>query len=212
MTAMTAGSDDTFVGREREMAELTAALEDTIAGRGRLVMLVGEPGIGKTRTAEELAVIARQRGAEVLWGHCPEERGAPPYWPWVQVTNAHAEAASSDVLRTHFGKSAAALSQPTNRALIATVLFAVVAALGAVGCDGAATAASDVEDGGVQGVAAAIPAATDLSAVGSGQPAFLDASSVQIVSIDPAMLQPERQSEFPELAPLSPAEFSALLR
>jgi predicted ATPase len=81
MTAMTAGSDDTFVGREREMAELTAALEDTIAGRGRLVMLVGEPGIGKTRTAEELAVIARQRGAEVLWGHCPEERGAPPYWP-----------------------------------------------------------------------------------------------------------------------------------
>ena len=40
-----------FVGRQREMAELTAALEDALAGQGRLVMLVGEPGIGKTRTA-----------------------------------------------------------------------------------------------------------------------------------------------------------------
>ncbi|MCI0794977.1 MAG: ATP-binding protein, partial [Chloroflexi bacterium] len=40
-----------FVGREKELAELTAALEDALAGQGRLVMLVGEPGIGKTRTA-----------------------------------------------------------------------------------------------------------------------------------------------------------------
>ena len=44
-----------FVGRQREMAELKAALEDTISGHGRLVMLAGEPGIGKTRTAQELA-------------------------------------------------------------------------------------------------------------------------------------------------------------
>ncbi len=69
-----------FVGRGREMAELISALDGALAGQGRLVMLVGEPGIGKTRTAEELAVLARQRGAEVLWCHCPEERGPPPYW------------------------------------------------------------------------------------------------------------------------------------
>ena len=40
-----------FVGRQREMAALEAALEEALAGRGKLVMLVGEPGIGKTRTA-----------------------------------------------------------------------------------------------------------------------------------------------------------------
>jgi predicted ATPase len=44
-----------FVGRQREMNELKAALEEAISGHGRLVMLVGEPGIGKTRTAQELA-------------------------------------------------------------------------------------------------------------------------------------------------------------
>ena len=49
-----------FVGRETELAELKASLEDAISGRGRLVMLVGEPGIGKTRTAQE-------RDAQVLW-------------------------------------------------------------------------------------------------------------------------------------------------
>ena len=44
-----------FVGRQREMGELKAALDDAMASHGRLVMLVGEPGIGKTRTAQELA-------------------------------------------------------------------------------------------------------------------------------------------------------------
>ena len=69
-----------FVGRRREMAQLEAALAEALAGRGRLVMLVGEPGIGKTCTAQELAARAAQRGAQVLWGWCYEEEGAPPYW------------------------------------------------------------------------------------------------------------------------------------
>ncbi len=47
-----------FVGRQREMAELRAALEDALSGRGRLVTLMGEPGIGKTRTAQELVARA----------------------------------------------------------------------------------------------------------------------------------------------------------
>ena len=72
-----------FVGRQREMGELVAALDDAMAGRGRLVMLVGEPGIGKTRTAEELAAYAQQRGSLVLWGRCHEQQGMPPFWPWV---------------------------------------------------------------------------------------------------------------------------------
>ena len=70
-----------FVGRQREMGELKACLEDALSGRGRLVTLVGEPGIGKTRTAQELATYAGLRGAQVLWGRSYEEQGVPPYWP-----------------------------------------------------------------------------------------------------------------------------------
>ncbi|MFQ6026002.1 MAG: AAA family ATPase, partial [Dehalococcoidia bacterium] len=48
-------TSSSFVGRQQEMEELRRALEDARSGRGRLVMLMGEPGIGKTRTAQELA-------------------------------------------------------------------------------------------------------------------------------------------------------------
>lgn len=76
--------DRVFVGRRQEMSLLTAALEDAMDGRGRLVTLTGDAGIGKTRTAQEVAVYAESRGARVLWGRCHEAQGAPPYWPWVQ--------------------------------------------------------------------------------------------------------------------------------
>ena len=72
---------DVFVGRRQEMDTLKAALEDALSGRGRMVTLVGEPGIGKTRTAQELATYARLRGAQVLWGRCYEEQGVPPTGP-----------------------------------------------------------------------------------------------------------------------------------
>ena len=68
----------TCVGRQREMGELKAALEESLTGRGWLAMLMGEPGIGKTRTAQELASHAETLGAQVLWGRCYEEKGAPP--------------------------------------------------------------------------------------------------------------------------------------
>ena len=48
-----------FVGRKAELGELKAALEDALSGKGRMVTLVGEPGIGKTRTAEELSHLRR---------------------------------------------------------------------------------------------------------------------------------------------------------
>lgn len=74
-----------FVGRKREMERLRMAFEEALGGRGRLVMLVGEPGIGKTRTSQELETYARMRGATVLWGRAHETAGAPPYWPWLQI-------------------------------------------------------------------------------------------------------------------------------
>ena len=81
----TATGADPFIGREREMAELTMALDGALEGRGGLVMLAGEPGIGKTRLTEELTAIAKARGALVAWGACYEGGSAPPYWPWTQV-------------------------------------------------------------------------------------------------------------------------------
>jgi DNA-binding SARP family transcriptional activator len=78
-------SGSAFVGRQRELGILLRALDDALAGRGRLVLVGGEPGIGKSRLAEELAAMAGERGAQVAWGRCWEEGGAPPYRPWVEA-------------------------------------------------------------------------------------------------------------------------------
>ncbi len=74
-----------FVGRERELAELSAGWEDVIAGRGRVFLLYGEAGIGKTRLAEAIAAEAGRAGATVAWGRCWEDDGAPALWPWIQI-------------------------------------------------------------------------------------------------------------------------------
>ncbi|MEZ4494208.1 MAG: protein kinase [Dehalococcoidia bacterium] len=79
-----------FVGRTRELERLRTAFDNAFAGHGNLVMLVGEPGIGKTRTSKEIETYARMRGARVLWGRAHEASGAPPYWPWKQIGDAHA--------------------------------------------------------------------------------------------------------------------------
>jgi hypothetical protein len=77
-----------FVGRAREQAELEAGLDDARDGRGGLYLVGGEPGIGKTRLAEELARRASERGFVAVWGRCWEAGGAPAFWPWIQVLRA----------------------------------------------------------------------------------------------------------------------------
>ena len=74
-----------FIGRAKELAALDGALTLARGGAGRIVVLAGEPGIGKTSTAQRAADDAARDGMLVLWGRCPEEPGAPPYWPWRQV-------------------------------------------------------------------------------------------------------------------------------
>jgi predicted ATPase len=76
---------NSLIGRDRETASLVAGLDDAIAGRGRMFLVSGEPGIGKTRLAEEIARDATERGMRVFWGRCWEGRGMPAYWPWVQI-------------------------------------------------------------------------------------------------------------------------------
>jgi predicted ATPase len=72
---------DAFAGRKHEMATLRAGLDDANAGHGRLFLISGEPGIGKTRLADELSREATERGMCVVWGRCWEGGGAPAYWP-----------------------------------------------------------------------------------------------------------------------------------
>jgi predicted ATPase len=100
-----------FVGRARELAELEEGLHDAIEGRGRLFLISGEPGIGKTRLADELADRAAARGVKVLWGRCWEGDGAPANWPWIQVVRALAAGTEPATLRSQVGAGAPYLSQ-----------------------------------------------------------------------------------------------------
>jgi len=100
-----------LVGREQEMAELCTSLEKVIAGHGQLTLLVGEAGIGKTRTAEELAAHARSRNVRVLIGRCHEGEGAPPFWPWVQIVRSYLADHDPAAARIALGPGAATIAQ-----------------------------------------------------------------------------------------------------
>ncbi|HZA24405.1 MAG TPA: ATP-binding protein, partial [Dehalococcoidia bacterium] len=100
-----------FVGRQQEMGKLKGVLEDALSGQGQVLMLVGEPGIGKTRTAQELAAYAETRGAQVLWGWCYEEEGAPPFWPWLQPIRSYVQQQDAEQLRSEMGPGAADIAE-----------------------------------------------------------------------------------------------------
>jgi DNA-binding SARP family transcriptional activator len=78
----------TLVGRDQQLILLDEAVTAAAAGHGGVVLLAGEPGIGKTRLAEEAARRASDAGVTVAWGRCYDGDGAPAFWPWLQVTRA----------------------------------------------------------------------------------------------------------------------------
>jgi len=84
--------DHRLVGRGRELGIIEAALTDAEASRGRLVLVSGEPGIGKTSLADAATALAAQRHFKVYWGRCWESGGAPAYFPWRSVLSALAAA------------------------------------------------------------------------------------------------------------------------
>lgn len=96
-----------FVGRDRELADLIAALDAATGGRGGIHLVSGEAGIGKTRLVHELAGIAAARGACVLNGRCYEGDGAPAYAPWMSALGAFARTASAADLGAVLGDNAA---------------------------------------------------------------------------------------------------------
>src|ERR1700722_639779 len=95
-----------IIGRARELDVFRAVFNRMLADRRQLVLISGEPGIGKTRCAEAIADVAEDQGALVLWGRCHEEAGAPPYWPWVQLLRAYVDASSLDEVRLNMGTAA----------------------------------------------------------------------------------------------------------
>jgi predicted ATPase len=111
MQIHTITSTGEFVGREPELTLARARLDAAIAGSAGVLLLAGEPGIGKTRLAEELAVEARARGCRVLWGRCWDGEGAPAFWPWVQIIRAHLRDGDPSGLHGELGTGAAAIAQ-----------------------------------------------------------------------------------------------------
>jgi DNA-binding SARP family transcriptional activator len=98
-----------LVGREEQVDQLHSGLDAAFHGRGRLLMIGGEAGIGKTRLADELARDARDFGARVVWGRCWEAGGAPAYWPWVQVLRSLLHDRDNLDLRSFGGAGASSL-------------------------------------------------------------------------------------------------------
>src|SRR3954454_25335931 len=80
-----ASANPPLVGRDREQTILRAALDAALAGRGSLVLVGGEAGIGKTTLAETLCAEATQQGALVLVGRCYDLSETPPYGPWAEA-------------------------------------------------------------------------------------------------------------------------------
>jgi hypothetical protein len=74
-----------LVGRKRELDLLDQIMQQALAGRGGSAWIVGEPGIGKTRSLLEMAERATARGFAVAWGRGWEPGNAPSYWPWLEI-------------------------------------------------------------------------------------------------------------------------------
>ncbi|MFN8604366.1 MAG: AAA family ATPase, partial [Candidatus Binatia bacterium] len=98
-----------LVGRDAELGTLAAALARAASGRGRIVAITGEPGIGKTRLLDEFVRTAGVRPSRVLRGRCPEQAGVPSYWPWTRVLRALVASVGMDVVREALGEEALAL-------------------------------------------------------------------------------------------------------
>ena len=93
-----------MVGRERELASLLSALDDAASRSGRLVLISGEPGVGKTRMADEVAAAADAKRMAILVGHCSEHDEAVAYLPFVEILEDFIDRASNpDVLRAALG-------------------------------------------------------------------------------------------------------------
>jgi DNA-binding CsgD family transcriptional regulator len=106
-----------LVGRERELRDLRRLLDAAIAGRGGLVLLGGEAGVGKTTIAEALCRVAADRGALVLVGGCYDLTDTPPYGPWTEAFGDYQPEAGLPPPPAAFARTEAASVVTTRSAL-----------------------------------------------------------------------------------------------
>jgi DNA-binding winged helix-turn-helix (wHTH) protein/tetratricopeptide (TPR) repeat protein len=110
-----------LVGRERELSVLRADLDRAASGSGRLVLISGEAGIGKTRLAEEAIAMARANGIAIFSGRCLDDEQAVPFLPFVEMLESIVGRSSgADALRATFGEQGGELTRllPRLRALV----------------------------------------------------------------------------------------------
>jgi predicted ATPase len=101
-----------FVGREGELRQLQTAFESASNGHGALVMLVGEPGIGKTALCDQLAEFVSSREGLPLIGHCyAEGTFRQPYQPFVEAFDRYLQGCTTDALAADLGASLADLGR-----------------------------------------------------------------------------------------------------
>jgi tetratricopeptide (TPR) repeat protein len=96
-----------FVGREAELKQLQSAFDGAISGQGALMMVLGEPGIGKTALTEQLATYVTLRGGRTLVGHCYEEGSLSlPYLAFVEALRSYVLNRDIKELREELGTGA----------------------------------------------------------------------------------------------------------
>lgn len=95
---LSAGGTAPFVGRARELGVADRCLSKALDGRGGVLLVAGEAGIGKTSLVERIADRARGYGTPVVWGRCADSAGAPAFWPWRQVLRGCLATAAADLL------------------------------------------------------------------------------------------------------------------
>ncbi len=129
-------SSRAFVGRGPVLAALRSAVDSALRGVPRLVLLAGEPGIGKTALAGQASTYASTLGARTAWAACWDGDGVPALWPWRQAlralgsdvgslldgTGATSDAAPADARFRLFGTVADALSSASAPSGLVVVL------------------------------------------------------------------------------------------
>ena len=100
-----------MVGRREELDTLHQMWKLSLTGQAHLALISGEPGIGKTRLANEIQVYARLKGAMVLRGGCYEYEAATPYLPFVEAIREWVHERSPEELKERLGASAVELAK-----------------------------------------------------------------------------------------------------
>jgi DNA-binding SARP family transcriptional activator len=100
-----------FIGRRLEMTLIHEALDESIAGRGQIVVILGEAGMGKSRLVEALSADAAGRGARVIVGHCFDAEQVLPYGPWTDALQRQDLAGDERMVATLPAMSRAALGR-----------------------------------------------------------------------------------------------------